>query len=748
MTNSKHKREVHHHLPRPRLDRRNARKNIDYDADGSAFSSPSSSSSNSFSDGVSVHKTRSLDVLPLSSRTSFRIEGNDGEADQIFRYLGLGPEDFSISVAAWEARKSLSPTGDFKTVKFGDRSEISEFTDGVGAGIRANDGDVKDGVEVDLGDRRVSFDEVGETEVRSKLINHGGRGINGIRPPTLASLQVRQSIEDYTVGSPELILNSDEIRLDEVSENQVKRELVSMGRLGIRGSRPLDLAPQKVNTRSVVDNTSSSLELRDSSRGGIKISNNSEANNVTESILVSDEVRAAEVSEIQERSELTTIGGRGVEASRLLKLAPPPVMTRSVVDETSSTWDIFKAFGPQDDQDLKSPRDVISYSINDVEENKDSIHKVEENTEVERRCIDEMQEECDDATKKERGASLESCSDSSDDENGVGSVCLIGENDYTVSPNGSFRCNIMSWQKGDFLGSGSFGFVYEGFTDDGFFFAVKEVSLLDQGSQGQQSLYQLEQEISLLRQFHHENIVRYLGTDKDDAKLYIFLELVTKGSLAKLYGKYQLRDSQVSVYTRQILSGLNYLHCRNVVHRDIKCANILVDASGSVKLADFGLAKATKLNDIKSCKGTPYWMAPEVVNRRNRGYGRAADIWSLGCTVLEMLTGQIPYSHLEGMQALFRIGKGELPPIPNTLSRDAKDFILNCLQVNPDNRPTAAQLLEHPFVKKPHSTFHSPVSPHYHAYKRIHQHSAVEDGELHADQTSLTGLLRESHAAF
>ncbi|KAL0412723.1 UNVERIFIED_CONTAM: Mitogen-activated protein kinase kinase kinase [Sesamum radiatum] len=710
MTNSKHKREIHHHLPRPRLDRRNARKNIDYDADGTAFSSPSPSSSNSFSDGVSVHKTRSLDVLPLSSRTSFRIKGIDEEAEKIFRYLGLGPEDFSIPVAAWEARKSLSPSGDFKTAKFGGRSE--ELTDGLGAGIRDNDGDVDDGVEVDLGDRRVSFDEVSETEVRSKLVNHGGRGINGIRPPTLASLQVRQSIEDYNIDSPELILNSDEIRSDEVSKNQVKSELVSMGRLGIRVSSPLDLAPQKVNIRSVVDNTSHSLEFADSSGGGIKISN-SEAKDLTGSILESNEVMVAEVSGIELRSELTSIGGCGIEASRLPKLAPPPVMMRTVVDKTSSTWDIFKGFGPQDDQDLKSPRDVISYSINEVEENKDSIHKVEENTEVERRCIGGMQEECEDAIKKEREPSLESCSDSSDEENGVGSVCLIGENDYTVSPNGSFRCNIMSWQKGDFLGSGSFGVVYEGFTDDGFFFAVKEVSLLDQGSQGQQSLYQLEQEISLLSQFHHENIVRYLGTDKDDAKLYIFLELVTKGSLAKLYGKYQLRDSQVSAYTRQILSGLNYLHCRNVVHRDIKCANILVDVSGSVKLADFGLAKATKLNDIKSCKGTPYWMAPEVVNRRNHGYGHAADIWSLGCTVLEMLTGQIPYSHLEGMQALFRIGRGELPPIPNTLSRDAKDFILNCLQVNPDTRPTAAQLLEHPFVKKPHSTFQSPASPHY-----------------------------------
>ncbi|XP_034701696.1 mitogen-activated protein kinase kinase kinase 1-like isoform X4 [Vitis riparia] len=101
----------------------------------------------------------------------------------------------------------------------------------------------------------------------------------------------------------------------------------------------------------------------------------------------------------------------------------------------------------------------------------------------------------------------------------------------------------------------------------------------------------------------------------------------------------------------------------------------------------------------------------KVVNRKNKGYGLAADIWSLGCTVLEILTRRPPYSHLEGMQALFRIGKGEPPPVSNSLSSDARDFILKCLQVNPSDRPTAGQLLDHPFVKRPLHTFSGPQSP-------------------------------------
>ncbi|KAM0926868.1 hypothetical protein ACQ4PT_003044 [Festuca glaucescens] len=268
------------------------------------------------------------------------------------------------------------------------------------------------------------------------------------------------------------------------------------------------------------------------------------------------------------------------------------------------------------------------------------------------------------------------------------------------SPHRRFRRTITSWIKGGHIGSGSFGSVYEAISDDGFFFAVKEVSLVDQGINAKQRIVQLEHEVSLLSRLEHDNIVQYYGTYKEDGNFYIFLELVTQGSLAALYQKYCLQDSQVSAYTRQILNGLNYLHQRNVLHRDINCANLLVDANGLVKLADFGLAKEMSiLSQARSSKGTVYWMAPEVA--KAKPHGPPADIWSLGCTVLEMLTGKVPYPDMEWTHALLKIGRGIPPNIPNTLSEDARDFIVRCVQSNPKDRPSAAELLDHPFVKRP-----------------------------------------------
>ncbi|OAY39653.1 E3 ubiquitin-protein ligase UPL5 isoform X1 [Manihot esculenta] len=257
------------------------------------------------------------------------------------------------------------------------------------------------------------------------------------------------------------------------------------------------------------------------------------------------------------------------------------------------------------------------------------------------------------------------------------------------------RINMKDCQLGDFLGSGSFGKVYEGYVADCPLLAVKVAPLLER-----KKVDQIEQEIALLRQFSHPNIVKYFGTDKDEMNLYIFLELVGAGSLEKHYQKFQLQDSEVSLYTKQILKGLKYLHDRNVVHGDIKCANILVDVKKCVKIADFGLSRVTNLKTLfKFCWWNPRWMPPEVVNGKGGGYGFKIDIWSVGCTVLEMSTRKIPYSHLEPGAVDYSIGEGKLPPLPDSLTEHSRDFILQCLQVNPNDRPTAAELLEHPFVK-------------------------------------------------
>ncbi|CAM8972023.1 unnamed protein product [Rhodiola kirilowii] len=392
-----------------------------------------------------------------------------------------------------------------------------------------------------------------------------------------------------------------------------------------------------------------------------------------------------EAAELGEIREVDVSGlGRGIKGTRPPVLEAPVGMGFPMMDGSRAAWDVHMAYVPDVVRSCSLISQARFSSLNGefCEDNK----VISERDGIVGAGHGRMDTQCD--------SYIFSTSNDGDDSS------MNSEPTPYVSPSDRIKPNIQGWMKGGLIGRGSYGSVYEGISENGFFFAIKEVSLVDEGSQAKQSVSQLEQEIALLRQFEHENIVQYYGTDKDDTNLYIFLELVTRGSLLSLYRTYKLRDSQVSVYTRQILLGLKYLHDRNVVHRDIKCANILVDTSGSVKLADFGLAKATRKNDVKSCKGTPYWMAPEVVNGKKQGYGLAADIWSLGCTVLEMLTQQIPYSHLEWMPAFYCIGHGVLPEIPDDLSYDSRNFILQCLKVNPSDRPTAAELLDHPFVKR------------------------------------------------
>ncbi|KAJ7384472.1 Mitogen-activated protein kinase kinase kinase 2 [Desmophyllum pertusum] len=150
-----------------------------------------------------------------------------------------------------------------------------------------------------------------------------------------------------------------------------------------------------------------------------------------------------------------------------------------------------------------------------------------------------------------------------------------------------------------------------------------------------------------------------------------------------------------------MLEGVYFLHSNNIIHRDIKGSNVLLDGDWNVKLADFGVSKimqkiGSKTNLVSHC-GTPYWMAPEIF--RGEGYGRKADIWSVGCTVVEMLTGSSPLGHLEPAAAIFQIGsKPTEPKLPESVSQDAKEFIQAALAWKPDDRPWSDKLQKYNFV--------------------------------------------------
>ncbi|XP_057965343.1 mitogen-activated protein kinase kinase kinase 3 isoform X2 [Malania oleifera] len=209
---------------------------------------------------------------------------------------------------------------------------------------------------------------------------------------------------------------------------------------------------------------------------------------------------------------------------------------------------------------------------------------------------------------------------------------------------------LSKWKKGRLLGRGTFGHVYLGFnSENGQMCAIKEVRVVSDDQTSKECLKQLNQEITLLSQLSHPNIVQYYGSELGEEALSVYLEYVSGGSIHKLLQEYgPFKEPVIQNYTRQIISGLAYLHGRNTVHRDIKGANILVDPNGEIKLADFGMAKhITACSSMLSFKGSPYWMAPEVVMNTN-GYSLTVDIWSLGCTILEMATSKPPWSQYEG----------------------------------------------------------------------------------------------------
>ncbi|TKY75105.1 Mitogen-activated protein kinase kinase kinase YODA [Spatholobus suberectus] len=278
------------------------------------------------------------------------------------------------------------------------------------------------------------------------------------------------------------------------------------------------------------------------------------------------------------------------------------------------------------------------------------------------------------------------------------------------------------WQKGKLIGRGSYGSVYHATNlETGASCAMKEVDLFPDDPKSGDCIKQLEQEIRILRQLHHPNIVQYYGSEIVGDRLYIYMEYVHPGSLHKFMHEHcgAMTESVVRNFTRHILSGLAYLHSTKTIHRDIKGANLLVDSSGIVKLADFGVSKIlTEKSYELSLKGSPYWMAPELMKaaikkESSPDVAMAIDIWSLGCTIIEMLTGKPPWSEFEGPQAMFKV-LHKSPDIPENLSSDGQDFLQQCFRRNPAERPSAALLLTHDFVQNLHDQdvlVHSPACP-------------------------------------
>ncbi|CAI1627438.1 hypothetical protein SEUBUCD646_0L04030 [Saccharomyces eubayanus] len=212
----------------------------------------------------------------------------------------------------------------------------------------------------------------------------------------------------------------------------------------------------------------------------------------------------------------------------------------------------------------------------------------------------------------------------------------------------------------------------------------------------------LQHEMNLLKELHHENIVTYYGASQEGGNLNIFLEYVPGGSVSSMLNNYgPFEESLITNFTRQILIGVAYLHKKNIIHRDIKGANILIDIKGCVKITDFGISKKLsplnkKQNKRASLQGSVFWMSPEVV--KQSATTAKADIWSTGCVVIEMFTGKHPFPDFSQMQAIFKIGTNTTPEIPSWATQEGKNFLRKAFELDYQYRPTALELLQHPWL--------------------------------------------------
>uniref|UniRef100_A0A671MES4 Mitogen-activated protein kinase kinase kinase kinase n=1 Tax=Sinocyclocheilus anshuiensis TaxID=1608454 RepID=A0A671MES4_9TELE len=252
------------------------------------------------------------------------------------------------------------------------------------------------------------------------------------------------------------------------------------------------------------------------------------------------------------------------------------------------------------------------------------------------------------------------------------------------------------------VGSGTYGDVFKARNIRSSEMAAIKIVKLDPGD----DITSIQQEITMMKECKHKNIVAYYGTYHRNTKLWICMEYCGGGSLQDIYQVTgPLKEKQIAYICRETLQGLNHLHETGKIHRDIKGANILLADQGDVKLADFGVAAeiSASVAKRKSFIGTPYWMAPEVAAvEKKGGYNHLCDIWAVGITAIELAELQPPMFDLHPMRALMLMSKSSFQPPKlkdkSKWSAGFHSFVKMCLIKSPRKRPTAETLLQHPFV--------------------------------------------------
>lgn len=265
------------------------------------------------------------------------------------------------------------------------------------------------------------------------------------------------------------------------------------------------------------------------------------------------------------------------------------------------------------------------------------------------------------------------------------------------------------------VGRGTFGDVFRAVDlDTGTEIAIKEIVVAqDYNKDLEKQIHVLEREIRVMQKLDHPNTVKYLGAKRMSDTLHIYMEFVSGGTVAsQIRTQGHFSEERTRRYTKQLLDGLDYLHGKKIAHRDLKGDNLFLSSSDVLKVGDFGTSKELQtLRVTDSVAGTPNFMAPEVISCS--GHSFQADIWSVGCCIIQMLVGKPPFSNMDNhMAVMFAVMKGQIEAqIPKDgISPGLDDFLRKCLQTNPKDRPTTKQLLEHPWITGA-SSFTEPTAP-------------------------------------